>query len=359
MNFQEKKYLKYKTKYLKKKKEVIYNLYGGVYDKLQMTINNENDTIMELLHNEISANSVTKTVNKYIIITYGPTGSGKTNAKTIGLNCIKDFFEEQLINKDTFIDTGVDDIIYSYSPKNKPGEAPALRIKNQLVKKLKETFSSDLLCDEIQKNEEYGEKRKKQLDTHNAKISKESFDIYSIFRKEADKISDLLLSFAVALGYNIFFETASEDLSYIYKIVSNVKYYGYIPIIIYPYTNNFNLLYDRTLERGFNEGRFISKTGSQFSLDSKLKKLIESFNKLINPNDKNIITNSTNFLILSYNTNFNIDHINNIHTKIHQNTGSCSDTDNLIYNNGYEEINYINILSSDFNNDAPKGNYSL
>jgi hypothetical protein len=39
-----------------------------------------------------------------------------------------------------------------------------------------------------------------------------------------------------------------------YKIVSNVKYYNYIPIIIYPYTNNFKLLYERTLSRGFYEG---------------------------------------------------------------------------------------------------------
>ena len=70
-----------------------------------------------------------------------------------------------------------------------------------------------------------------------------------------------------------------------------MNYYDYISIIIYPYTTKTNLLYERSLKRGFEEGRFVYRTNEKpLGIYERIGKMRENYTKL-----KGIIKNDKNF----------------------------------------------------------------
>jgi hypothetical protein len=72
---------------------------------------------------------------------------------------------------------------------------------------------------------------------------------------------------------NIIIELATPQTEYIKNMVSSLSYYGYIPIFMYPYVNSPKELYNRAMNRGIGEGRFV---GCNF-IDEAIKKCLEGF----------------------------------------------------------------------------------
>lgn len=70
-----------------------------------------------------------KTTAKYVVILYGPPGSGKTLARKVAINYISKVFGEDA--SDSFIDAGLDDIIYENIDEN--GET----VKSKLIKNIR------------------------------------------------------------------------------------------------------------------------------------------------------------------------------------------------------------------------------
>ena len=92
---------------------------------------------------------------------------------------------------------------------------------------------------------------------------------------------------------------ATADPLYLEQIHKNFSYYHYKVIIIYPFTYNTNILFERSLQRGLKEGRFIRCSGIH-SLEDNIIINITTYNKYIIPN----------YSFYRYNTNISLDHFN-------------------------------------------------
>ena len=255
-------------KKLKKTKKDIYiqkilhyastnSLHGGGELRVD-TIGNINKYINDKL------NTQGATSNKYFVVVYGPPASGKSVGKKIGAYLINKHFEESINNQvninnvfDTFVDCGVDDLVEDYIPLGT--EESIVKIKendnkNQQLKKIndrtgnimKNAFTEYLeLSNNGEINQENINKVKNDIDT----IVNSSYAHYSAIRTgkhrnnshNLDALSELLIMFSCFLSKNIFFETASADIEYLFKMIDMVKYYKYIPIIIYPFIGVSNI----------------------------------------------------------------------------------------------------------------------
>jgi hypothetical protein len=221
-----------------------------------------------------------QTINKYIVILFGPPASGKTLARKIACYKIKKIFKEELGCEEifnSFIDTGVDEITYKSIPKNSDKNISELLIEN--MKKL------------LEKRDNLDEKTfiKKNIN----EFVTSSFKIYS--ENRADIISELLLYFSLYLNKNIFFETSSGEPIYLENLIKIFDYFNYIPILIYPYITNVEILFDRSICRGIKEGRFLELNFLSKSVISNLK----NYKKI-----KKILIDKNNFIIYQYNSSF-------------------------------------------------------
>jgi len=207
--------------------------------------------ISSLFYNKIN---IIKTKNKYFVILFGPTGSGKTYAATKSLNIISnDDHLNETINmdnlKNTFVNISIDDIIYTHiftDMNNLSGKNILVNNFHNFIKL--NNLSYDNLCD-ILINDKllYDE------------LSKQSENLYFNMRKQTDSLSYVILHYAIYHNLNIFFETIGNNHDYIINnvIKSICEYYNYIPIIIYPKVSYDNIL-SRVINRGIKEGRFPS-----------------------------------------------------------------------------------------------------
>jgi hypothetical protein len=211
--------------------------------------NNSNaESIFSYLHQKIS-HIKSRTKNKYVVILYGPPGSGKTIARNIACKYIMNAFNESTATYDTFVDTGVDEIIYE--SEDETGE----KIKDKLVNNLKDRLTEM----RTMYNKEVLDRL---MVTRNiSSIVSSSYSIYSDDKKDADSLSDLLVALATLLNYNIYFEISKPNINYMSKLIESLKYYDYIPVIIYPFINDVNVLFNRTIDRGMSEGRFLTCEG--------------------------------------------------------------------------------------------------
>jgi hypothetical protein len=273
-----KKYLKYKNKYSELK------MTGG---QLCSETNNveikEDDieTFIQYIQSEYECTKRHSTEQKYIVILYGPPASGKTEAFKESCKLIKEQFNEQLEINDimsTFINTGLDDLIYRFIKKG-------VTIKKQLIvkmqeilqqKKEKENNSSlvPFLLPFLKK--ELTDKDIIMLPKFSKDFGNESYKIYNLGKIKMDYLSTLLIWFAVYINKNILFETSIGNFEYINKVIDSLAWAGYIPIIIYPYSNNLKTLYNRNAIRALQVGRFIECS----IIQDKMKSSIESFNDL-------------------------------------------------------------------------------
>jgi len=216
------------------------------------------------------------TINKYLVILYGPPASGKSAARKIACNIIHHYFESNIDVKDinsSFIDTSVDDIVEIIEKKDN-GEN--ISGKDKLIKNIKDTITNwDTLLPE---------KKIEEIKAHIKIIAEKGWKTYSSYREKANAVSELLYYFSIFLDRNIYFETASGDVKYMRKLISIITYYKYIPIFIYPFVKDVKTLYNRVIKRGIENGRFLQC--EKFGLVEKMKECSENYKGM-----KNILRN--------------------------------------------------------------------
>jgi hypothetical protein len=247
--------------------------YGGL--KL-----NNFDSLLDFLK-ESYAKAPTTTTKKYFVILYGPPASGKTIARKIACHKIKELFGENMSMEkiyESFIDTGIDEIAYEVEKDDK-------KLKDRLIINL-----NSIVPD-----------AKNNMRTVTEKINELADSSFRLYRENRpDYLSELLYYFAVFLGKNIFFETSTGDPVYINNVAKSLGYYGYTPIFIYPFINDVNILYKRSIERGLKEGRFLKC--SNYGLVEQMTGCLKNYSV----NVENI-SKFKNYLIFQYDANMNND----------------------------------------------------
>lgn len=227
------------------------------------------------------------TTHKFVVFLYAPPASGKTLAKKVAVDVIKNFYEPDMNHKDiedSFIDTNVDDLTYEIET-----------VKGKSVK--------DLLIENINSKFDNTTSQNDKLNYIKNNINdfaKESGKIYFDYRKKADPLSELLHYFAILFDRNILIEISSPDFVYIDKVAKSVNWYGYSPIVIYPYVNSLKILMDRSIRRGLNEGRIVP-CDFPYGIKEKMINMINGFDtikKMISEN-----RNYKNYTILQYDSN--------------------------------------------------------
>lgn len=256
-----------------------------------------NNSLFDALK-KIDAKQFVRTKNKYAVVLYGSPASGKRIAKKIACKIICENFEpNNLMNVEnifeSFVDTEVDSIIYNMNDRNN------VQIKDKMMNAYKEIIKNKTGIDV--NNCELNELKSIIKDNINEIVNVTS-NIYMENKKQADAMSDLIRSYSVVNSRNIFFEISSAHIEYIKIVLDGLRYYDYIPIIVYPFISNPHILYNRSIERGIKEGRFFTLTGDEQSLDKKIKPLLDNYQNL-----KNIVANYAKYAILQYNSNIPVD----------------------------------------------------
>lgn len=249
------------------------------------------DELFEYLKKRINTNK--QTIKKYMVILYGPTGSGKTLSRKIACYYIKKLFGETMSYTDlesTFVDTGVDEI--TYEKKNEISNKTVKELlKENLLEKTKNKYiqiDKNIISEFINKltGDEFND------------IVDSSFKIYKNNRADAE--SEAMLYIGSAFKRNIFMEFASFTESYFDNIINGFcKFYGYIPIIIYPFVNDAQILFARTLKRGMDEGRFINCTGN-YGISKMIEKDLEDYPKILP-----MLHKLDHYLFIMYDANIN------------------------------------------------------
>lgn len=215
-------------------------------------------------------------------------------ARKIACHIINQYFKEKLSDKDlynTFIDTGVDELTYD------------VKLDNTKIS----TILRNLILDFLKKNNVKPDDKDilSFLNKHIKEIQPIAFKSYKENRMDA--LSELLFYFSVFLNKNIFFEIATAGVEYIKSIIKSLGNYNYIPIVIYPFIQDVNIIYKRSLQRGLKEGRFLQCTGD-YGLYEIIKKNITNYNSYI---IKEFIENPK-FIVYRYNANLKFDDFQNI-----------------------------------------------
>jgi hypothetical protein len=287
------------------------------------------------------------TKNKYIVILYGPPGSGKSLARKIACHVIKIQYDETAseneIEKD-FIDTGIDEITYDISDPSTGKEVRTLlteNLKKHLLIDKDKQIDTNLYLDRIKKDP-------KLLNV----LGESSFQIYKNNRK--DSLSEMLYYFAISINKNIFMELASPQTDYLDRILALITYYNYIPIFIYPFVSKSSILCDRAVKRGLQEGRFLKCKGS-FSIEDAMKKCLDGYENM-----KKIINKYKKYYILQYNADFDTDTFNEINAYNFKNLDEYELEEEynvektieknklLTVNNIFKNINYDKIVKLNF-----------
>lgn len=281
------KYLYYKKKYVELKMK------GGKLcsaENNKPLIEGDIDSFLEYIRSEYDCTNKYKTTRKYFVILYGPPGSGKTDAFKESCKLIKEHFEEHL-NIDeimsTFINSGLDDLVYRFVHKtDEPHNIDNTKIK--LIKSLNEFLRRKL-------GYSSGDEKITETFVKNpinaSELGNNSYKIYSKMKSSMDDMSSLLLWVASYFKRNILFEISSGDFKYINNMIALLS--GYIPIIIYPYSNNLKQLFERNAIRSLSEGRFVS---CGFIRD-KMTLSIQNFNIMLENFDREY---SGDIIVCSY-----------------------------------------------------------
>lgn len=239
---------------------------------------NDHLSIINLL-NKVHTDNVHSTKNKYFVILYGPSASGKTFVRNVAIDKIMEYEKDNKDNNNnnndnickTFIDTGLDDLTYKMCYNNDDinnvQETVQKTVQDELIRITKE------ICGE---NENLSTCKIDNEEKIKEVINKTS-PIY--LSNRASALSDLLVAYAVALDKNIFFEISIANKDYIINTIDRLGYYGYISVIIYPFVDNVNDLYTRNINRGYKEGRWLSCDGP-FGLNKNMKSMFVDYDDL-------------------------------------------------------------------------------
>jgi hypothetical protein len=245
------------------------------------------DSVLGFLESKYQSKKKTK--QRYFVILYGPPASGKTLARKIACYQIKKVFSESKINPnkpyETFIDTSIDDIIYRIKRGQKDQTG-----KEKLIESLEDFFDRDI-----------SEIDQRDIKDNINKIYDKGYKIYSDIRKDyrVDALSELLYFYAVVMEKNIFFELSSPSSGYVNKILKMLQWYDYIPVLIYPYMNDVNRLYELSIARGLTDGRFIKCRNDYNSLINKIIVCLGGY-----PYLKEVLMKYKSYFIFQYNSGF-------------------------------------------------------
>lgn len=216
-------------------------------------INKDISSLLDHIKAKLGQKTPYQTKNRYIVILYGPPNSGKGVARKIICNKLRHEFNETLDESNifsTFIDTGVDDIIYQIQDD----------VNDKTIKeKLKMSFYDNLAKKGIVHDND--DEIKKYIVENINEIANNSYNEYSKNKKTGDAISEIMKFLTIFLGMNMFIETASWNKNYWNNFLSLVSYYNYMPVIVYPFTTNTNILFERNIDRGLQEFRFLALRG--------------------------------------------------------------------------------------------------
>jgi len=326
----EEKYLKYKNKYIEEKYKikVLNNIYNNfIHNNLEQkggntyTFRNTNlkSTLEYIFNHYEKMDSIKNTTKKYFVILYGPPASGKTLAKNIACHIIKKYMEEKISEKEilnTFVDSNIDNLTYDQEIKDEEEQKSNdiyITLQKKLLKELQKT--KDTL----------GMKENEEVTPENIVNFNDFIKTYGglYYINRTQTLSDLMIFLGSYLNRNIFFETASGNIGYPNILINILKWYNYIPIIVYPYIenipDNITELYKRSIKRGNSEGRFLTYQ----DIETFKKNSDKNYFSLFHPTDelpatKEFINNKT-FIICRYNAmsthynhyiNFNFDNLN-------------------------------------------------
>lgn len=179
--------------------------------------------------------------NPTLVVLYGPPGSGKT--------FYKDKIAEQL--KNNFIYMSED--YYAYN---------TIQYKKIL----------NINIDDIQ-NSTFRAYDKHSIESiEDTEIYKKLQKKYLKIKKRVSHMSNIFTGISLMYGYNVILEMTGAGLDfYVHQIINEFKHYGYILKLYYPYTTEKNKLFERTVERGFTDKRFIPKNILMLHLSVLLK----------------------------------------------------------------------------------------
>lgn len=253
-------------------------------------IRNDLNSLLKYLNNIYTCSGKNNTSkNRYIVILYGPPASGKSLARKVACHIINKYFNEHTSDEklyETFIDTSVDELTYNVQINNES--------VSDILKKIILNFLKNNNINPTDKN--ILSFLNKNIDA----IQAESFKIYKENRMDA--LSELLFYFSTFLNKNIFFEIATANIKYLKSIVRSLKNYNYIPIVIYPFIDDVNIIYKRSLLRGLEEGRFL-KCNGDYGLYNIIQTNITNYNKYIIGD----FMKNPKFIVYRYNANLSFE----------------------------------------------------
>ena len=241
------------------------------------------DSLTTYLNSKIK-NNTAHTKQKYLVILHGPPSSGKAHATKVACRLIYEYFEKTVPLSDlknTFLNTNVDSLTYDTLTMNN------ISVKQALIDNLYTTIGATYKLD--YKNEIDVNLVESNID----KLVKTSYEIYQAYRP--DNVSEIMFYLSVFLGLNIFLETSNGDPAYLSRVVESLKFYGYIPIIIYPFVADVSVIYHRSIKRGMMEGRFICKD----TIAKSMVKCLDNYHALVE-----IISKHDQYAYYQYDANY-------------------------------------------------------
>ena len=187
-------------------------------------------------------NKIQSNEKPYLLILYGPPACGKTFSG--------EFIIKKLNLKNNYINLNVDQFVYD---------------SNQFQEsKIDLTKFQNITIDEIDKNPQL------QLIEDN----------YRKIRLKTDFLLQILKNISIMFKYNVVLETTGGAIDFYFKYIINDYYYKkYNIYLVFPYTNNINILFDRSIERGLKECRFVPKEYFKFNFMKSQKNFLKVINK--------------------------------------------------------------------------------
>ena len=316
------KYLEMKLKYINAKHQK-----GGDYASQRIGLQRPIGTNSLEYLTSLFGNSPSRTKNKYFVICYGPPGSGKSLSKKLAIGLIKQYFEENTTIKnikDSFVDSQVDqlveDSVLTKTDLKKIVNAMKFESTGAYEDALMHTWSTGTKANQIPIMKHLFEQKIKdgnysapEYQHASGPLSNTSFAINSNYLRKGfewvvgdgedglglDTLSETIMYMGAHLGKNIFFEQATPYGPYLEHLIDMFTYHGYNFIFMYPFTNDGDMLCQRTYERGKKIGRFVNCCGD-YGLGGMMQNCLNEYE-----NYKNIIFNSKkNIISYMYNANY-------------------------------------------------------
>ena len=296
------------TKYNKKNADLEnqINMRGGLCVVDQTYEYDNLESILSYIRNRHECTNNIKTTNKYFVILYGPPASGKQVARKLACKFIKKIFNESSPVEDifkSFVDTGIDEILYS--TYHNPADPAMERLT--IKEKFKSTLDLLFLNHQIPEEQKIKYLQRSLSNVEVKEVFGENKDLYFEYRnqKNLDALSLIIGSVATLTHNNVFFETASPSVEYINNLISVVYYNSYKVILMYPYTSEIDLLMERNISRAVEEGRILMRKDIGDKMLGCLRGYEDNIISRVNPNS--LLNKNGTIVIVKYDTNIGAD----------------------------------------------------